>query len=934
MSLVAAYSFNEGTGTTVADASGNGNTGTISGATWTTAGKYGGALVFNGTNARVTIPDSASLHLTTGMTLEAWVNPSVVTGLWRDVIYKGNDNYFLEATNGHSGSAPAAGVSFGSTHVITYGSVALTANTWTHLAVTYDGATLRLYVNGVQASSLAQTGTILTSSNPLSIGGDTFYGQYFQGMIDEVRVYNVALTAAQIQADMNTPIAPDTQPPTAPSNLKATAVSGSQINLSWTAATDNVKVTGYRVERQNPGSTSFVQVGTATGTTYSNTGLSANSSYSYRVRATDAAGNLSPYSNVASATTPASNPTATTYTLTPPVPTTGVVGVASGPFTVALPTGQAVAAPVTVTPNDGGAKGTFTPAQEILSNTSPSATFTYTAASVGTDTIATTNTGGLNNPAPVTFTASSSSPGVTYSLSGPASGEVGRSATCTLTLGTGTIPGTIHFTFSASNGDGTFSPTALDLTNTVRSGTFTYTPQRWGTRTIAVTNNGGLTNPAPLSFVSKVQLGSSGTAPSRTQCPNLGGFNFFTKGGWWKELGRTVSSDAVNAKSASLLSSFFDGTGLRTAWWSSTANGGNSMYGDPYNVVPGTQPLLPVTISEYASESDPGNVPFFDTMTIQGWDSTNPAPTVTQVSDGGDHHGWVCVRNETTGGIDKLYEYYQVATNDGGSTWHAAQGSQFDLTTGAPRTEGWTSSDAAGLAFQPLLVLYDDALNNRINHPIRMIIPTGASCQFFVWPARHSVYGGSSDPNGGLPMGARLRLSSSWYNANINNFSPINRAVVTALHVYGGIVADLGGSGLWIDGTNDQRWDADDLNWGVAPYTMGLQNIPVSAFELLDTIKSPISFTGPSSGPHGTAVGFTVTHLIPADSNFLTNVYLSYSSDGGTNWSDVDYHLMNDTNRGPFNLYWTPASAGTYLLKVHTPSLDWIPPAMITFKAS
>ena len=79
-------------------------------------------------------------------------------------------------------------------------------NTWSHLAVTYDGATMRLYVNGTQVSSQAQTGSITTSTNPLQIGGDSIYGQYFQGMIDEVRIYNVALTPAQIQTDMNTPI--------------------------------------------------------------------------------------------------------------------------------------------------------------------------------------------------------------------------------------------------------------------------------------------------------------------------------------------------------------------------------------------------------------------------------------------------------------------------------------------------------------------------------------------------------------------------------------------------------------------------------------------------------------------------------------------------------------------------------------------------------
>ena len=97
--LVAAYGFDEGSGTTVTDASGNGNNGTITNATWATSGKYGDALQFNGTNALVTVPDAASLHLSSGMTLEAWVNPSTVNANWRDVIYKGNDNFYLEATS-------------------------------------------------------------------------------------------------------------------------------------------------------------------------------------------------------------------------------------------------------------------------------------------------------------------------------------------------------------------------------------------------------------------------------------------------------------------------------------------------------------------------------------------------------------------------------------------------------------------------------------------------------------------------------------------------------------------------------------------------------------------------------------------------------------------------------------------------------------------
>ena len=73
------------------------------------------------------------------------------------------------------------------------------------LAMTYDGANRRLYVNGVQVASDAKTGLIQVTSNPLSIGGTAVYGEYFTGRIDDVRVYSRALSAAEIQADMATP---------------------------------------------------------------------------------------------------------------------------------------------------------------------------------------------------------------------------------------------------------------------------------------------------------------------------------------------------------------------------------------------------------------------------------------------------------------------------------------------------------------------------------------------------------------------------------------------------------------------------------------------------------------------------------------------------------------------------------------------------------
>jgi len=115
---------------------------------------------------------------------------------------------------------------------------------------------------------------------------------------------NVSPASNTVSATTQAP--PDTQPPTAPSGLGANAVSSTQINLSWTASSDNVGVTGYRVERcQGSGCSSFAQIATPAGTTLNDTGRIASTSYSYRVFAVDAATNVSPASNVASATTPA-----------------------------------------------------------------------------------------------------------------------------------------------------------------------------------------------------------------------------------------------------------------------------------------------------------------------------------------------------------------------------------------------------------------------------------------------------------------------------------------------------------------------------------------------------------------------------------------------------------------------------------------------------
>src|SRR5205809_1687899 len=220
--LVAAYSFDEGTGTTVADASGNNHTGTVSGATWTTAGRYGSALVFNGTTAKVTVLNAASFGLTTGMTLEAWVYPTAVPTGWRAVIDKTVDGYYLMASSSPN-DRPAVGGTWTAGNQNLAAPSGLAVNTWTHLAATFDGAMVRLYVNGVQVTSQAQATPLRTTTGTLQIGADSYAGENFVGRIDEVRIYNRALTAAEIQADIVTPVGGTPQSDTTPPTVALTA---------------------------------------------------------------------------------------------------------------------------------------------------------------------------------------------------------------------------------------------------------------------------------------------------------------------------------------------------------------------------------------------------------------------------------------------------------------------------------------------------------------------------------------------------------------------------------------------------------------------------------------------------------------------------------------------------------------------------------------
>ena len=282
--LVAAYAFDEVSGATAVDATGNGNNGAVVGATWVT-GRYGGGLLFDGSNDYVGLPALGTFY-NTAFTLEAWVlkattkNDVGIVGTW-------------------TGSGPMLWVDhLASRYHLTLGSSMSTyldsglnpvVGQWQHLAATSDGTTARFYVNGTQVSSRAVSGSV-GSSNTWRIGAyGSGPGNFFDGVLDEIRVYDRALSAAEVQADRDQPLG-ITNPgaPTAPGNLTVTGSTQTSVSLGWTASTDDTGVSGYNIYVDG------AAAGTTAATSFTVPGLTCSTGYSIEVEAFDGSANVSP----------------------------------------------------------------------------------------------------------------------------------------------------------------------------------------------------------------------------------------------------------------------------------------------------------------------------------------------------------------------------------------------------------------------------------------------------------------------------------------------------------------------------------------------------------------------------------------------------------------------------------------------------------------
>jgi len=228
----AAYGFNEGTGTTTADSSGNGNTGQIQGATWTTSGKYGDALSFNGTSGYVNLGNPSSLQTSGNMTWSAWVyitanttahivtpktirNASVApvsTVPDAEIVarFNGTAGWELKTTSKTGVRTFAIAIYNGTGQTLRYSKTVPALNTWYYVAGVYNAAStaLDIYVNG-NLDDGTLTGNVPKSQTLVNVNttiGKSYAGQYFNGTIDELRIYTRALAQADLRNDMNTPI--------------------------------------------------------------------------------------------------------------------------------------------------------------------------------------------------------------------------------------------------------------------------------------------------------------------------------------------------------------------------------------------------------------------------------------------------------------------------------------------------------------------------------------------------------------------------------------------------------------------------------------------------------------------------------------------------------------------------------------------------------
>jgi hypothetical protein len=236
--VVGIWLFDEAGGDVAIDSSGNGNDGTLNGPEWTSESKFGGALEFNGADSYIEFATGESMK-TQQLTFMAWFNTRKLDGYghifqsgtdWDDIagcVFRVHQDGYAQAALAHAPGNTATWL----------GGPTLEADTWYHMVLTYDGTTAILYLDGINVASSDGQGEIMYDDQPVRIGilSNGMWSP-FDGFIDEVALFNVALEAEDIEAIMNGGLAGvlgDQPLATRPNPKDGSLILATWVNLSW-----------------------------------------------------------------------------------------------------------------------------------------------------------------------------------------------------------------------------------------------------------------------------------------------------------------------------------------------------------------------------------------------------------------------------------------------------------------------------------------------------------------------------------------------------------------------------------------------------------------------------------------------------------------------------------------------------------------------------
>jgi hypothetical protein len=320
----------------------------------------------------------------------------------------------------------------------------------------------------------------------------------------------------------------------------------------------------------------------------------------------------------------------------------------------------------------------------------------------------------------------------------------------------------------------------------------------------------------------------------------------FPSDNWWNA---DVSAAPLDPNSAAFITWIGSTKGLHPDF------GGDSspspqIYGMPYIVVPGSEPLEPVAF-DYVDESDPGApgrppgypIPV-EAIAQPKWIEGGYPGNATV---GGDKHMLIVDEDNRV-----LFETWNTRFNIATQSWEAGSGAVFPLDSNQRRPDTWTSADAAGLAILPGLVRYDEVSGSGpIRHAFRFTV---RATNGYVFPASHRAGSTAGAP----PMGTRLRLKAS---KDISGYSADVQKIFQAMKTYGLIVAD-NGTDMYVQGTYDTRWNNGVLNPAFSSlHTSDFEVVQLGWRPVLETSSGSTFFytlppcrvvdTRNASGPYG-----------------------------------------------------------------------------------